>query len=117
MENKEIKKNAAELNDEMLENVSGGTRDAEANLENEYIKEETMLIIPIILEKATMEQKLKRLFDYQKFQKNPRLKAMLADAEGRYEGSLSDDDLELVSAAGEQIPDGPIGLVIPELNQ
>lgn len=46
--NKEIKKNAAELNDETLENVSGGTRDAEANLENEYIKEETMLIIPII---------------------------------------------------------------------
>lgn len=45
-----------------------------------------------------MEQKLKRLFDYQKFPKNPRLEAMPTDAEGRYEGSLSDDDPELVSA-------------------
>lgn len=50
-----------------------------------------------------MEQKLKRLFDYQKFQNNPRLEAMLQEAEGRYAGSLSDDDLELVSAAGEPI--------------
>jgi len=48
-----------------------------------------------------MEQKLKRLFDYQKFQKNPQLEALLSEAEGRYQGSLSDDDLELVSAAGE----------------
>lgn len=48
-----------------------------------------------------MEQKLKRMFDYQKFQKNSRLEAMLAEAEGRYEGSLSDDALELVSAAGD----------------
>lgn len=47
-----------------------------------------------------MEQKLNRLFDYQKFQKNSRLDAMLSEAEARYEGSLSDDDLELVSAAG-----------------
>ena len=48
-----------------------------------------------------MEQTLKRLFDYQEFQKNPRLEAMLAEAEGRYEGGLSDDDLALVSAAGD----------------
>lgn len=48
-----------------------------------------------------MEQKLKRLFDYQKFQKNPRLEAMLVEAERRCNGSLSDDALELVSAAGE----------------
>lgn len=48
-----------------------------------------------------MEQKLKRLFDYQKFARNPRLDAMLAEAEGRYAGGLSDDDLELVSAAGD----------------
>lgn len=47
-----------------------------------------------------MEQKLKKLFDYQKFQKNPRLEAMLSEAEGRYDSGLSDDDLELVSAAG-----------------
>lgn len=48
-----------------------------------------------------MEQKLKRLFAYQSFQRNPRLDDMLTEAERRYGGSLSDDDLELVSAAGE----------------
>ena len=48
-----------------------------------------------------MEQKLKRLFDYQKFNRNPRLEAMLSDVLARYEGDLSDADLELVSAAGE----------------
>ena len=48
-----------------------------------------------------MEQKLKRLFDYQRFQKNSRLEAMLAEAEERYAGGLTDEALELVSAAGE----------------
>ena len=49
-----------------------------------------------------MEQKLKRLFDYQKFQKNPRLEAMLAEAE---EGcaEVDEDALELVSAAGDDL--------------
>lgn len=50
-----------------------------------------------------MEQKLKKMFDYQIFQKNPRLEAMLSEAEGRYDSGLSDDDLELVSAAGDGI--------------
>lgn len=49
-----------------------------------------------------MEQKLKRLFDYQKFNRNPRLDVMLSDALARYEGGLADADLELVSAAGEE---------------
>ena len=53
-----------------------------------------------------MEQKLKRLFDYQRFQKNSRLEAMLAEAEERYAGGLTDEALELVSAAG----DGPLML-------
>ena len=47
-----------------------------------------------------MERNVKRLFDYQKFARNPRLEAMLSEAEGRYDRGLSDDDLELVSAAG-----------------
>ena len=47
-----------------------------------------------------MEQKLKRLFDYQRFQKNSRLDAMLAEAEGRC-AEVDDDALELVSAAGD----------------
>ena len=47
-----------------------------------------------------MEQKLKRLFDYQRFQKNSRLDAMLAEAEGRC-AEVDEDVLELVSAAGD----------------
>ena len=47
-----------------------------------------------------MEQKLKRLFDYQKFQRNSRLEAMLAEAEGRC-AEVDEDALELVSAAGD----------------
>ena len=47
-----------------------------------------------------MEQKLKRLFDYQRFQKNSRLEAMLAEAEGRC-AEVDDDTLGLVSAAGD----------------
>jgi len=47
-----------------------------------------------------MEQKLKRLFDYQKFQRNSRLEAMLAEAEGRC-AEVDDEALELVSAAGD----------------
>lgn len=50
-----------------------------------------------------MERKLKKLFDYQKFARNPRLEAMLAQAEGRCT-ALSDDDLSIVSAAGEPTP-------------
>ena len=47
-----------------------------------------------------MEQKLKRLFDYQKFQRNSRLEAMLAEVEGKC-AVIDDAALELVSAAGE----------------
>ena len=52
-------------------------------------------------EEHKMEKRLKELLDYQKFQRNPRLDAMLSEAEGRYEDGLSDEALELVSAAGE----------------
>jgi len=45
--------------------------------------------------------KLSQAFDYQKFQQNPKLAAITRDAERRYDKTaLSDDDLELVSAAG-----------------
>ena len=47
-------------------------------------------------------KKLSQAFDFQKFQQNPRLAGVIRDVEGRYAGTaLSDDDLELVSAAGE----------------
>lgn len=48
-----------------------------------------------------MEKTLKVLLDFQKFSENPRLAKIISEAEGRYCGTLSDDDLENVSAAGE----------------
>ena len=47
-----------------------------------------------------MENKLRRVFEYQKFAANSRLGAMIAETERRYQ-ALNDDDLFLVSAAGE----------------
>lgn len=48
-----------------------------------------------------MEKKLKKLFDYQRFEKNPRLEALIQETESRYSAELSDDDLLMVAAAGE----------------
>ena len=46
--------------------------------------------------------KLSQTFDFQKFQQNPRVADVISDVESRYtKVALSDDDLELVSAAGE----------------
>lgn len=47
-----------------------------------------------------MENKLRRVFEYQKFASNSRLGAMIAETERRYQ-AINDDDLFLVSAAGE----------------
>ena len=52
-----------------------------------------------------METKLKKLFDYQRFEKNPELEKLIAETESRSQSALSDDDLSLVSAAGEPYPD------------
>ena len=47
-------------------------------------------------------KKLSQAFDFQKFQQNHRLAGIVRETEGRYaKAALSDDDLELVSAAGE----------------
>lgn len=48
-----------------------------------------------------MEKKLKKLFDYQKFEGNAGLAALISETESRYDNELSDDDLENVAAAGE----------------
>lgn len=48
-----------------------------------------------------MENKLKSLFEYQKFEGNSRLAAIIADTESRLGSEISDDDLFMVSAAGE----------------
>ena len=47
-------------------------------------------------------KKLTALFDYQRFERNKRLHALIEDTENRCMNALSDDDLEWVSAAGEE---------------
>ncbi len=51
------------------------------------------------------EKKLFELFDYQKFDEDPQLAALIAETEGRYSRELAEDELELVSAAGERTED------------
>lgn len=51
-----------------------------------------------------MENKLSRLFDYQKFASNPDLEKVIRGVEEKYslnKQALSDDDLEFVAAAGD----------------
>ena len=47
------------------------------------------------------DNELKKLFDYQRFEKNDSLENLIKTAENRYAMSLSDEDLSLVNAAGE----------------
>ena len=48
-----------------------------------------------------MENMMKRLFDYQRFENNPRIAKMIGEAENRFAQALSDDELAFVNAAGE----------------
>ncbi len=48
-----------------------------------------------------MENKLKALFDFQKFQGNTRLANMIVKAEQSLNSELNDDELSFVAAAGE----------------
>jgi len=48
-----------------------------------------------------MEGKLKKIFEYQKFAGNRRLEKMLAEADKRSSKALTDEELSMVSAAGE----------------
>ena len=56
-----------------------------------------------------MENILRRMYEYQRFENNPRLKNLLNDALSRYsfpdEGELSDDEAGLLNAAGTQVAD------------
>ncbi len=50
-----------------------------------------------------MENKLSRLFDYQKFAPNSRLDSIIKDVESRYsldQELMTDDELDMVNAAG-----------------
>lgn len=47
------------------------------------------------------EEKLKTLFDFQRFANDSELDALIQETEDRYFKALTDEELELVSAAGE----------------
>ncbi len=47
------------------------------------------------------EGTLFQLFDYQRFENDPQLQALIDGVEGVYGAELSDDELTQVSAAGE----------------
>lgn len=48
-----------------------------------------------------MENMLKKLFDYQKFEKNKNLGKMIKNVEDKYSAELSDESLSFVNAAGD----------------
>ena len=48
-----------------------------------------------------LEQKLKTLFEYQRFENNPRLGKIIEESENRGCVELSDEALFMVAAAGE----------------
>lgn len=50
-----------------------------------------------------MEEKLKAMFEFQRFAMNPRLQKLIEETEKRSARELSDDDLWMVNAAG--VPD------------
>lgn len=52
-----------------------------------------------------MENRLRALFDYQRFEKNAHLERLINETESRYAMELSDDDLDMLNAAG--VPDMP----------
>lgn len=54
-----------------------------------------------------MEKKLKALFDFQKYEQNPRLNRLIAETEQRGARALSDEDLFFVNAAG--VPEELLG--------
>ena len=60
-----------------------------------------------------MECKLFQAFDRQRFQQNARLAGVISDVESRYARALTDDELEMVSAAGAAEPVMDETLLIP----
>ena len=48
-----------------------------------------------------IEKYLKNAFDYQRFRNDPDLAKLIAETEKRSSKALSDDDLNMVSAAGD----------------
>ncbi len=50
-----------------------------------------------------MEEKLRRLFIFQEFMQDEKLKEITDDVEKRYSNKLTDDELSFVNAAGSVI--------------
>lgn len=50
------------------------------------------------------ENMLSSLFDYQRFENDPVLQALIDETEKAYDSEISDDELSQVSAAGEVMP-------------
>lgn len=50
-----------------------------------------------------VEKKLKKLFEYQKFEQNERITKFIAETKVHQTAEISDDDLEIVTAAGDMI--------------
>lgn len=48
-----------------------------------------------------MDNKLKSMFEYQRFSQNSRLSKIIADTESKYGTAISDEDLDFVAAAGD----------------
>ena len=64
-----------------------------------------------------MEEKLKTLFEYQRFERNAHLDRLISKTENRHGRALSDDELMLVSAAGETgIEESPASVVCNHCN-
>ena len=62
-----------------------------------------------------IEDTLKAMFDFQRFEGNNELEALIRDTFGRGDAALSEDELEQVSAAGEPSPP-PVGQEDPHDN-
>ena len=56
---------------------------------------------------------LEKLFDFQKFENNSRLAKLISETESRYAKVLSDDELDMVNAAGD-IPNPGVQKDVPK---
>lgn len=52
-------------------------------------------------EVIVLDRKLKALFEFQRYEKNPRVEALIRETQSRYGAELSDDALGMVNAAGD----------------
>jgi len=51
--------------------------------------------------RESMDNLLKNLFDLQRFVLDPQLQTLIDDTERRYDEELTDEELELLAAAGD----------------